>query len=129
MLRSKMTSQVPVVFGSYSSLSNLVDETVDEITAGERKPEPAPDPNETITRGELSDALVRMGYVSLHADRLFADMKQNKAPEWEPGDLVRDAGGEVFQRGSDRNWVWMGHGGTWSDSKPLRPLKRLAVEA
>ncbi len=86
---------------------------------------------ETITEQELEEAMVRKGW-QLTAERaasIFADIKRHREPEWQEGDLVRDADGFVWARTGD-GWGKPKGGGSghWGHGFPTRPLKKLVEE-
>ena len=49
-------------------------------------------------------------------------------PDWQPGDVVRDADGDLYERTSDPRLVWRGVGCHWDDDDLKRPLVRLVPE-
>lgn len=54
-------------------------------------------------------------------------------PEWQPGDVVLDAGGRTYIYGGDEDWPWIGQDAgdpasadRYTMSKPSRPVTLLA---
>jgi|HubBroStandDraft_3_1064219.scaffolds.fasta_scaffold216181_1 hypothetical protein len=92
--------------------------------------------DEKITVEEMCDAMHRFNWAdpSAKALRIFNDIKSHREPQWQMGDVVKDADGKLFERlDSTRNsspYVWRSMtGGIHTEAKPKRPLKRMVEEA
>jgi hypothetical protein len=80
---------------------------------------------ETITRGELNAALIRLRYAILNAGEIFKDVKAHREPKWAAFDLVQDAEGVVWQMSPSGSWWKMGQSGLFLPAVPVRPLVKL----
>jgi hypothetical protein len=85
--------------------------------------------DETITLNEITAALIHSGtsddIAKRAARRYVRHALNNREPEWQVGDVVKDKLGRVFVRLSDGNWSRNGSDLTWTHDQPLRPLKQL----
>lgn len=88
-----------------------------------------PDRNH-ITRAELAGALIRLGHAgTLNVDRLFSEALAQREPEWQGGEVVRDAN-DVFWRRSRATDTWyrFGYREDHEHSRPKRPLTLVGRE-
>jgi len=127
-LAQHMTHASPPEFASYYSLTELVNETVNEILRKRSTLPPKVDVTggkAAITLDELDAALNRMNYnVGLHADRIYRNIVDHREPVWKDGDVVKDAGGHFFRR-SGNAWTSFGTSRAYEDNYPIRPLKKI----
>lgn len=86
-----------------------------------------------VTVGELRPAIVRVLQEQFGEDvdadcadviavDIIRDVMNRREPEWEIGDLVRDAREVVWRRYTRNQWQKMGHSGVFSHDRPARPL-------
>lgn len=129
-LLKHISSESPVKFGGYHSLSNLVKDMFwDATRKREAKAAQAAalaDP-EVLTKEELSEALVNLGYVGLKAEKVFQNVAARKEETWENEDIVIDKRSIVYQRWNGK-WMRPGFTTMFDNETPVRPLKRLVAK-
>lgn len=83
---------------------------------------------DTFTVAELAAALKRLGYAySRLPGMITADILANREPQWQNGDVVKDATGDIYKRVRS-GWWRAGSSSAYSENTPVRPLKRMVEE-
>lgn len=91
------------------------------------------DGEETVTLNELHRALELYGH-SKHVARQNAEayvriILEHREPEWEGGDVVKDASGIFWRRSrSDAAWYRFGFSDPRAHDRPMRPLELIGKE-
>ena len=95
---------------------------------------------ETFTERELEEHFQRvqssrnvMGGAGIEAARIVRDIKAHREPEYEPGEMYRDAAGETWKFGQLRMpqepcWFKPGADRAYAFKVPVRPLRKLVLE-
>lgn len=140
--RSAVLGKDSIAFDGFHNAAALTDSVVDDIilnrpAPGEFKTELGPSemgydpcgPVETFTEAELAAALKRLGYqYSRHsAGMITTDIRSHREPQWQNGDVVKDATGDIYKRVRS-GWWRAGSSSTYSENTPVRPLKRMVEE-
>lgn len=82
--------------------------------------------NATITLGELTGALKRLGYHSdAHAPTIFDSVMEHREPTWRGGDVVADSHGNFWMRTYSGQWFRFGTEMVFPNDKPVRPLRKV----
>jgi len=84
----------------------------------------------TVTLQEVTEAFKRLGYSSTaHAPNIIQDILDHREPEWQKGDVVKDATGTLWVKDSCDFWLRPGMNARWKDvqlKRPLTPLKEVS---
>ena len=83
-----------------------------------------------ITQQELATALIRMGLGhQVNSTEIFESVLAHREPEWEGGEVVRDANNVWWRRSrAAASWYRFGYSEDFAHSKPVRPLTVLGKE-
>jgi hypothetical protein len=77
-----------------------------------------------VTFDELSAALRRKGYSTSHVTEIVQGILDDREPWWNLGDIVVDAEKKTWVR-VDAGWLGAGYASTYTDSRPVRPLRKI----
>jgi hypothetical protein len=91
--------------------------------------DPTPSDTEYFTQSEIAEAFKRLNYTSYkdQAQRIVANIKAHREPEWKEGDVVQAQNGVIYRR-HNGTWLRFGFAGNVRHDIPLRPLKHLGKD-